>query len=142
MRPHFKICCASLAALSLVLTLTASAARASAQCTKGTTHEQILRSRAVNAIMPTFPPGALKDKAQGVAVAQVELNEEGEVIAVKILQASHPAIERAMFDAIIRWRFKPFMISGKAGCIQGKLTFYFIINQDGVGIVKNPKVYS
>lgn len=142
MRPNLKRCFSSLAVLALMLTLATPDARVSAQCLKGTTHEQILRRRAVNAIMPKFPLGALKAKAQGVAVAQVELDKTGEVTAVKILQASHPTIERAMFDAVIRWRFKPFQLGGESACIQGKLTFYFVINEDGTGVVKNPKVYS
>jgi TonB family protein len=113
------------------------------QCLKsGTTHEQILRSRAVRTVLPLFPPEALKDrKGQEVAVALLELNESGDVKTIKIVQANDQFIERAMYDAIKQWKFKPFEIGGQPACVQGKLTFYFVINENGKGVVKNPKIY-
>lgn len=142
MRTHHGAPRKQAAALALLIVLSIPAAPVSAQCLKkGSTHEQILRSRTLKAVLPAFPTEALKDGSEGVAVAQLELDETGAVKAVKILQAGHPAIERAVYAAVIQWKFKPFVISGVSSCVQGKLTFYFKINEAGEGVVRNPKIY-
>lgn len=129
-----------LAALSFLL-LSAEPSRA--QCPrKGTTHEQILRSRAVKTAMPVFPAEAVKAKAQGVAVARLSVGKQGEVESVEVIQAAHPLVGKALSDAASRWAFKPFEIGGQPACVQAKLTFYFEIDKDGSGIVRNPKVYT
>ncbi len=131
------------AAIASLLTILLSASIAPAQCLrKGTTHEQILRRHAIKTAMPIFPPKMVKAKAQGVTVARVHIDEGGTVKSVEILQAAHPLAGSAVSDAVSLWTFKPFEVEGQPACIQGKLTFYFEIRKTGVGIVRNPKIYS
>ena len=106
-----------------------------------TVHETYLRKRATRAITPGFPEQAKRRGAQGVVVAQINVNEQGEVAQVMVLEAPDPLIKEAVIKAIEQWRFNPPTISGKSVRIRGKLTFYYVIER-GKGRVDNPRQFS
>jgi TonB family protein len=97
-----------------------------------------LRKRATKSVMPVFPEEARRRKAMGVAVAQVDIDERGEVEQVEILESPDPSIKDAVIAAIKQWKFKPATINDKPVRIQGKLTFYYVIDDKGAR-VENPK---
>lgn len=131
-----------LVAVSLPAALMCVVAVAPAQCAKqGSTHEQILRSHAIRAVIPDFPAEARAQKAHGVVVTQLGLNEQGIVMWVKVLQSPHPAINQAVIGAVRQWTFRPFRIEEEPACMAGKLTFYYIVEDNGRAYVRNPKRY-
>ena len=105
-----------------------------------TVHEETLRKYAIEVVMPLYPEQARRRNAQGAAVAQVNVNEQGSVAQVEILEAPNPLISEAVTVAVGQWRFNPPTIRGKAVPIRGKLTFYFVI-KGGKGQVENPKQF-
>lgn len=113
-----------------------------AQCRKrGSTHEQILRTRARKTSMPVYPAQAAKEGARGVAVAVLNVDEAGEVTGVEVIQAPHPLIKKAVSEAAMRWEFEPLGVGGQPICVQGKMTFYFDVDTKGQGLARNPKIY-
>lgn len=106
-----------------------------------TVHETYLRKRATKTILPGFPEQAKKRGAKGVVVAQVNVNEQGEVAQVTVLEAPDPLIKEAVVKALERWRFDPPTIGGKPVRIRGKLTFYYVIER-GKGRVDNPRQFN
>jgi TonB family protein len=108
-------------------------------CMAGTVSEVALRRLAIRKVIPVFPEDAIKAKAQGVAVANVRLDERGEISAVEILQAPHESIARATADAVRNWAFYfDLKKEKKPLCISGKLTFYFVV-ENGTPSVRDPK---
>jgi TonB family protein len=99
--------------------------------------EGVLRRSATNVVMPIYPLEAAKSRKEGVAVARVEVNEEGFVSRVEILEAPHPAISTEVSKAVKRWTFKQNYVDGEAVRTLGKLTFYFVLNKGGPR-VENP----
>lgn len=98
--------------------------------TKIVVHETSLRKKAVNTVVPEYPKQALKEKVSGVAVAEIVVSEEGTVINVKILESPHKSINLSMKEALKKWRFKPYTIKGIAQKVTGKITFYFVIENE------------
>ena len=105
-----------------------------------TVTEQALRHYAIKTVMPKYPAAARRKGAQGVVVAQLEVNEQGGLNKIEVLEAPDPSIEEAVRQAISEWRFKPATIGGKAVPLRGKLTFYYVIEK-GKGRVKNPQQF-
>jgi TonB family protein len=108
-----------------------------AQEVKARVHENHLRTKAVASVMPKFPEPARRLKTSGVAVAQIFVDESGQVMNVQILEAPHPSIEESVKEALYKWRFAKFTIKGKPLKVRGKMTFYFVNDKNGAR-VENP----
>jgi TonB family protein len=110
-----------------------------APCTEGSLSEVALRRSAIRKVMPIFPAEAIKANTQGVTVAEIRLDEKGELSSVQILQAPHESIARATADAVKQWAFYFDLSKEKEPiCLRGKLTFYFVI-ENGTPYVRDPK---
>lgn len=107
-------------------------------CLELTAREDTLRDHAVKQILPAYPAEAATANVSGVAVAKVRLNENGKLTAVDIVEAPHPSIAQATSEAIRQWEFKFYENSSTPECFNGKLTFYFVI-EDGKALVREPK---
>lgn len=101
--------------------------------------EVSLRRLATRTVMPGFPPEARRRGVRGVSVAQLDVDEQGSVAAVQVLEAPDDSIKSAVADAIKQWKFKPSTINGEPVMIRGKLTFYYV-NKNGKARVENPKL--
>lgn len=100
-----------------------------------------IRRSASKKILPAFPEGSRKRRSQGVAVVRLEYDGKGRVIKVDVLEAPDSEIGRAIADAVRNWTFKPSSIRGEPVNIRGKLTFYCLIDRNGIGRVQNPKQF-
>lgn len=92
-------------------------------------HEIALRKKATNIVVPKYPNDAKKAKASGVAVAELTISETGAVLNVKILESPHNSISAAMTEALRQWKFSPFTIKGQPQKIEGKITYYFLLEK-------------
>lgn len=90
--------------------------------------------------MPSYPQESIKRRAKGVAVAQIETNQEGDVSKVEILEAPDSMISTSVTEAVRQWKFRSSKIKdGPSVSVKGKLTFYFVIDDRGKARVENPK---
>lgn len=102
--------------------------------------ETVLRKRATRVVMPAYPARAKKLRAKGVAVGEVAINDRGEVISAKALEAPDESIEKALAEALVQWRFEPVIENGVSHNVKGKLTFYYV-TEGGKFVVKNPRQF-
>lgn len=103
--------------------------------------EDGIRKSAAKIVMPIYPAASLKNKVEGVAVAEVQYNGEGAVTDVKILESPDSLTGQSVTYAMKLWKFSPSQLEGKPISVRGKITFYFAINEKGKGEVKNPKQF-
>lgn len=104
--------------------------------------EVSIRHDAITAPMPVYPEEAIKDGAQGLVDLAVLFDEEGNFKHMKILDSPHPAISKAVGDALKQWTVKVFYSSPYRETrlplrMMGELRFHFVIS-DGVASVENP----
>lgn len=104
--------------------------------------EVSLRKHVKNVVMPTFPRDAEKRGAKGPVIIQVDVNAEGNVAKTETLQSPDASISEAVTRAVTQWKFEPFRIgAGTPVGVQGKLTFYCVLDAHGKGRVENPKQF-
>jgi len=101
--------------------------------------EGVFRRKAVKSVLPKFPAESFKKGSHGVAVAELSVDEKGDVESIKILDSPDEAIKQAVTDAANQWKFSPSKMKGAPIRLKGKLTFYFVI-EGGRGRVENPKL--
>ncbi len=97
-----------------------------------------LRVLMVHTVMPEYPEEALSAGAQGLVVAAVRSNPNGDLVTIKILQSPDPSISKAVVNALKQWKMKRTVNGGgEPSRYQGELRFHYII-ENGVGRVENP----
>ena len=104
--------------------------------------EDGIRKSASKTVTPVYPEDAFKKREQGVAVVELQYDAKGDVVNTAVLEAPSRSIGEAMITAVKQWKFVPSKkLDGTPVSVRGKLTFYFEIDKDGKGVVKNPKQY-
>jgi TonB family protein len=61
----------------------------------------------VEAVSPSYPESARKDKVQGKVVLQTIIDTGGHVVHVKTVESPDERLTVAATDAVKTWRFKP-----------------------------------
>ncbi len=76
---------------------------------------------------PVFPRAALNAETEGIVTARVVIGVDGKVATITMLE-SHPAFERAVREAIAEWRFRPYLVGGRAASVTSILRFRFSLD--------------
>ncbi|MCI4568947.1 hypothetical protein [Lysobacter sp. CFH 32150] len=102
------------------------------------TSEAMLRNRvASQSALPKFDQTVLGKRDCGLAVLEVALRKDGELLHASILEAPTAAIGDQVRLAVSHWRFKPIQ-DERMFILKGKLSFYLIKEQSAVTTV-NPE---
>ncbi|MDQ3665560.1 MAG: energy transducer TonB [Acidobacteriota bacterium] len=101
--------------------------------------ELSLRKAATRIVMPEFPESAKKRGVKGLAVVEIEFDENGAVSKAVVLESPDRVIAEAVSHAVGQWKFQRQTLGGQPVHIRGKLTFYYVIDADGGGHVENPR---
>lgn len=86
-----------------------------------------LRLRATHAPLPPYPPETLHAGRSGVVVAHVQVQPDGQVGIISILESPDSETAAAVRATLGRWRFSALARSSRASdCIrEGRSVFYF-----------------
>lgn len=86
----------------------------------------------IKAALPVFTPdppilrGEIPEPARGKdVVMNVIINEEGSIIAVKVLQGIGYGVENSIVETLRKWIYVPAKVNGKAIASQKELRFHF-----------------
>ena len=90
--------------------------------------------------MPEYPSEAVSAGAQGLAQVAVLFDENGDYHSMKVLESPHPAISKAVEDALKQWKMKvgydsPYPETRLPIRELGQVQFHFII-REGVASVE------
>jgi TonB family protein len=100
-------------------------------------YETAVRVQASTVVMPTYPEEARAVGAQGLVDSAVVFDEYGNLKRIKILESPHPAISKAVENAVKQWKVKVIVTSEGPLRLFGELRFHFVI-KNGVASVENP----
>jgi periplasmic protein TonB len=64
-------------------------------------------------VQPVYPPQARADHVEGDVVLQLRLSKDGSVKEIKALRGD-PALVESAKQAVAQWRYRPFLLNGKA----------------------------
>jgi len=102
--------------------------------------EDSLRKRVSESVIPEFPEEARAAGAQGLVIAAVHFDEDGNHSKTRVLKAPHPDISLAVTKALTRWKIKPYLVDSVLRArTRSELRFHYVI-EDGVGVVREPSI--
>ena len=73
---------------------------------------------------PIYPDAGKASRQAGSVVLQVLIGRDGVVQDAKFLQGSL-VFARAAIDAVKQWRFRPYLLNGRAVSVQSVITLNF-----------------
>jgi len=102
--------------------------------------ESELRYCALATAMPVYPERAATEGVQGLVHVAVMYDENGEYLAMKVLESPHPALSKAVSDALKQWRIKlsynsPYPETRLPNRNFAEVYFHFVI-RDGIPAVE------
>jgi protein TonB len=86
--------------------------------------EAAARDLLAQPVDPEYPPAAKATRQRGTVVLQVLIGRDGTVQEAKFLQGSL-VFARVAIDAVRQWRFKPYLMNGRAVSVQSSITLIF-----------------
>lgn len=104
-----------------------------------TVREAELRRNAIVTAMPEYPEEAINAGAQGLAQVAVLFDENGEFDSMKVLESPHPAVSKAVEDALKKWKLmvlydSPYPETRRPVANLGQVQFHFIIGEAGASV--------
>jgi len=72
----------------------------------------VISGMLLNKVDPVYPPIAKAAHVQGVVVLQATISKTGTIEDLKVLSGP-PMLTGAAVDAVRRWRYKPYLLSGE-----------------------------
>ncbi len=86
--------------------------------------EDTARGMLVHRVDPTYPREAAAQKLHGPVVLEATIARDGSVEDLKIVRG-YFVLSRAAIAAVKQWRFKPYLINGRAAQTQTTITINF-----------------
>ena len=88
--------------------------------------QDLIVEKAVN---PVYPEEAIEANVEGPVLVLMEVDTTGAVTSVRLLGAApHPSLERAVVDAALQYRYRPYMHRGVKQRVYAAYRFTFRLN--------------
>ena len=87
-----------------------------------------IRPEPIKQIAPTYPPALRKAKVKGIVVLLFVVDENGDVVAPQVEQATHREFVYPALQAISRWKFSPGYYDGEPVKVRVRLPIQFNLN--------------
>ncbi len=87
----------------------------------------ITRGLLIQKIEPTYPPIARQARVQGEVILKAIISKEGEIKELELV-SGHPMLAPAAIEAVRRWRYRPFLLSGEPIEVETLVTVIFRIS--------------
>src|ERR1051326_1784506 len=75
-------------------------------------------------VAPWYPPGASQAKIQGDVVLNAIIDTTGKVTRLRVL-SGHPLLAQSALDAVRQWKYRPYLLEGKAVPVDTTITVRF-----------------
>lgn len=80
----------------------------------------------VSRVQPIYPPEARSSGIQGTAVLKAVISKAGEVVSVELVSGD-PMLAPAAIDAVKQWRYRPYLLNGKAVEVETQVVVNFTL---------------
>jgi protein TonB len=78
----------------------------------------------IKKVQPVYPASALRMHAEGAVELQATIGKSGNIVSVKTLTGD-PVLARAAREAVLQWKYKPYLLNGEPVEIQTQITVKF-----------------
>lgn len=117
---------------ALLFQLLSFAAFASAQAESAQTNAASTPANVqlLQRVPPTYPPLARQARIQGGVVLDVVIGTDGSVNSATVV-SGHPLLVQSAVDAVKQWKYKPYVLDGRAVEVRTKIAVQFALHADG-----------
>ena len=77
-------------------------------------------------VEPEYPADAKEKHIEGTVVLNVDIDREGDVARVELV-SGHPQLAPAAMDAVLQWRYRPFVLNGEAVAVETTVELKFTL---------------
>lgn len=82
----------------------------------------------VRKIAPIYPPLARQARIQGTVVLSILISKDGDVRDPKLV-SGHPTLAPAAIEAVLQWRYRPFILNGEAVPVEITVQVKFAVGE-------------
>jgi general secretion pathway protein A len=86
--------------------------------------EKQMRENAIHIVPPVMPERAKSELGEGTVHLKAVINHDGSVRSVRLVDGS-PLLSKAAMDAVMQWRFRPYMVNGQPADVDTQVTVNF-----------------
>ncbi len=90
---------------------------------------RLQESKLIKKVLPEYPPLAKKMGVAGAVYLEVTVDEEGNVVEVKVL-GGHPLLIDEAVKAVKLWKYSPTLLNGEPIPVISTVTVIFQLNKD------------
>jgi TonB family protein len=83
----------------------------------------------ISKVAPVYPEEARTAKIQGSVVLKAMINQTGDVVSLDLV-SGHPLLAPAAMDAVRQWKYRPYLLNGKAVAVETQITVNFTLTKD------------
>lgn len=81
----------------------------------------------ISRVPPIYPPVARAARVQGTVVLKALINQMGNVETLELV-SGHPMLAPAAIDAVKQWKYRPYLLNGKAVNVETQITVNFALS--------------
>jgi TonB family protein len=79
-------------------------------------------------VEPVYPDDAKAKNIEGTVMLNVDIDQEGNVERVELV-SGHPMLAPAAMDAVLQWKYRPFVLRGEAVPVETTEQVKFVLTQ-------------
>jgi protein TonB len=88
----------------------------------------VAQSFIVTKVPPVYPPDARSARIQGTVVLKALISPTGDVENLSLI-SGHPMLVQAAMDAVKQWKYRPYLLNGKAVTVETQITVNFTLGE-------------
>lgn len=81
----------------------------------------------IKRVQPAYPPLARQARVQGTVLLEAEISQEGTVENLRLI-SGHPMLVATAIDAVKQWRYKPYLLNGRAVEVRTQVAVNFTLS--------------
>jgi len=82
----------------------------------------------VSKVQPDYPPLARQARIQGQIILKAQIDKKGDIVSLELV-SGHPMLAPAAIDAVKQWKYKPYLLNGKAVAVETQITVNFALSE-------------
>jgi TonB family protein len=82
----------------------------------------------VRKVQPAYPPEARAARIQGTVVLKALISQAGDVESLELV-SGHPLLVPAAMEAVKQWKYKPYLLNGKAVAVETQIQVNFALTE-------------
>jgi protein TonB len=86
-----------------------------------------MEANLIRRVQPDYPTLARQARIQGTVVLRAVISRDGAIENLQVL-SGHPMLVQAAVNAVLQWRYRPYLLNGEAVEVETQITLKFVLS--------------